>query len=454
MQTVAARSGSKGFLLLAALAFAGCDAGPDGAGAFAGSSAGLSAGMPTPLPAKGWDVTGPADAGTTPDAAEDGTIGTERPCAGRRPDRAREAIPGRTWRRDPYLQSVGTSSAVVVWRAEDGIAVPGCVAYAVDGGPRREACAQPSATGQYEVLLEGLEPASRVVYQASTDDGRASPEYDFFTAPARSVPVRFVAIADGHKNVPVLQQIARQGLADGADFFVHVGDSVSSPEDPQFDAFFRGIQPLASRTAYWPVIGNHELRDWRYFDAIVVPGAAEPPVTEAYYAVRWGNVWMASLELVDFYLQDLLQFEMPETVWLKAQLESPEAAGATWKVLFIHQAAWNLGWGSCTNKGDVAVRNVLMPLAAQYGVTAVFSGHMHGYEHGLVDGVDVFITGGAGGGLDDVCRPTKDFPQPWMGRYVHHRLVVDAGCDEFVVEARDLDDALIDRVAIPAPQVP
>ena len=70
------------------------------------------------------------------------------------------------------------------------------------------------------------------------------------------------------------------------------------------------------------------------------------------------------------------------------------------------------------------------------------------------DGVNLFIAGGAGGGLDHECPmppPEEGLPDPWKEVYEHHRLRVDAGCDLLVVEALALDEenTLIDRVEIP-----
>lgn len=360
-----------------------------------------------------------------------------------------------TFARGPYLQSVFTDSAVVVWRTAQPRGDPGCVHWE-SGGESRTTCDEPDDKGQYEVTLTGLMPDIEVTYRVEVGE-TATSEFTFRTAPGVNRPVRMLVFADAHRNIPVNSTIAAKTLADGAELAVAVGDSVSQPEEAQWDQFLDGFRALFHRVPLWPVLGNHEARGQTYFDAFVVPGAAPEPPEEIFYSVRWGSVWMGMLEIVDLDVAYWLGVEAPEVAWLKEQLSGPEAREARWRFLFIHEPPWSVGWGHCDSPiyyGEKALREVLVPLASEYGVTAIFSGHMHGYAHGETDGVNLFIAGGAGGGLDHECPmppPEEGLPDPWKEVYEHHRLRVDAGCDLLVVEALALDEenTLIDRVEIP-----
>ena len=118
-------------------------------------------------------------------------------------------------------------------------------------------------------------------------------------------------------------------------------------------------------------------------------------------------------------------------------------------MLFIHEPPYSIGWGHCDGyHGEEALRKVLLPLAGEYGVTAIFSGHMHGYEHGSAERVELFVSGGVGGALDTSCETPEGFPSPWTAEYVHHGLIVDAGCDELTVEARRLDGTTIETTTV------
>ena len=353
-----------------------------------------------------------------------------------------------TFQRGPYLQSVIGDEAVVVVRDAPG-GPDACLYWSLPGAAEQSVCAAADANGQYELRLTGLPRDTLVSYRVVLEPGRETAELTFRSAPLDSRPVRLLVIADAHANALTLGTIASEALQRGVDAMVSVGDQVSAPEEAQFDQYFGGLRPLLHRVPLWPVIGNHEANGQPYFDAIVVPGAGEAPNPELYYAVRFGDVWLAALNLLDFELTDGFGSDLPEVVWLRQVLQSPEAQGAQWRLLFIHQPPYNLGWSPCEGyHGETSLRDVLLPLAVEHGVSAIFSGHVHGYEHGVVDGVHLFVGGGAGGGLDQYCDPPEGFPAPWTTDYVYHRLLVETGCEALTVEARGLDGTLIENTSI------
>jgi hypothetical protein len=357
-------------------------------------------------------------------------------------------VDDRTFVRGPYLQSVLDDQAVVVVRDAPG-GPDACVVYSLPGGDADSVCGPADANGQYELTLTGLPPDTLVSYRVEVG-ARATAPLTFRSAPADSRPVRLAIISDAHANALTLGQIAAAALDQGVDALVTVGDNVSAPEAAQFDQFFAGLRPLLHRVPLWPTIGNHEALGQAYFDAVVVPGAGVAPNPELYYSVRFGAVWIGVLDLLDLQLSAAFGKDLPEVTWLRAALASEAARGAAWRLLFIHQPPYNLGWGSCDGyHGETTLRDLLLPLAAEHGVAAIFSGHVHGYEHGVVDGVHLFVCGGAGGGLDQPCEPPDGFPAPWSTAYVFHRLLVEAGCDALTVEARGLDGALIETTTIP-----
>jgi predicted phosphodiesterase len=342
---------------------------------------------------------------------------------------------------------MGDEATVVVRDAPGG--PDACLVYELPGAAEQSVCAAADANGQHELRLTGLPRDTLVTYRV-TQGARATAALTFRTAPADSRPVRLVVIADAHANALTLGQIASEALEQGVDGLVTVGDNVSAPEEEQFDQLLAGLRPLLHRVPLWPTIGNHEANGQPYFDAVVVPGAGEAPNPELYYGVRFGDVWIGSLNLLDIELTAAFGTDLPEMKWLRTALASPEAQGARWRLLFIHQPPYNLGWGSCDGyHGETTLRDVLLPLAAAQGVAAIFSGHVHGYEHGVVDGVHLFVNGGAGGGLDQPCDAPAGFPAPWTTAYAFHRLLVTAGCDTLSVEARGLDGTLIETTTIP-----
>jgi len=363
-----------------------------------------------------------------------------------------ESDPDTTFRRGPYLQSVMDDSAVVVWMdAADG--GDGCVDYAVDGGESQTVCAQPDGRGQYAITMDGLRPDATVTYSARVGELVAGP-FTFHGAPANEHAVKLLVFADAHANSEVLGSISHAALVEGVHMAVGVGDLVDQPEEDQWDGFFEGLRALGHRVCFWPVIGNHERRHSSYFHHFVVPEAGPPVPPEYFYTARVGQVWFASMHIDDWTAYAVSQgtIESPGVAYLREAIQSDEAQSARWRLLFIHQPPWSFGWDSCDGyEGESTLREYLLPFAAEYGVAAMFFGHMHGYERGLVDGVTLVTTGGAGGALDHPCTHEGTWPEPWIAIYEHHYTIVDADCDSLTVTARDLTGETLDQFFISAP---
>ncbi len=86
--------------------------------------------------------------------------------------------------------------------------------------------------------------------------------------------------------------------------------------------------------------------------------------------------------------------------WLENFLKSPVLHQAKFRFIFIHCPPFLERW-QIAEMG--IVKNNLPSLCEKYGVSAVFSGHMHGYERGLLNDV-LYITQG-GGSYPDVNEP-------------------------------------------------
>lgn len=361
--------------------------------------------------------------------------------------------------RGPALQDVRDDHAVVVFRAALPLPDPGCVEWSPSSwdGPPVTTCADPDERGQYEVRLDGLPPDDLVTYTAFVGpDLRAGP-FTFRSAPPPGRPQRILVLSDIHatpeRNETILGPLVRAALSEGVDFLVTVGDSVSQPEEAQFDTLFEGLRPLLHRVPAFMTLGNHEARSPNYFAAFVLPEAEPPdPLSgEMYYDFRRGNVWIGVLEITDFLVSWFAGMDFGAVVWLRARLDAPEARSARWRLLFIHEPPWNKDWAPCESDaadGEEALRAVLLPLALDKGVHAIFSGHAHTYGRGVLEGMALVVCGGAGGGLDLSCPAPEGLPEPWVEAHVHHRVVVEAGCDTLAIRAVDVNGVEVDRFEI------
>ena len=393
------------------------------------------------------DLVGPPE--TTGDAEEPSI---EPVCEGIFTPREHVVRPDQTFRRGPYLQSVLDDSAVIVWHmGGPSPKAQGCVVYEVDHSTH-EACTAADEHGQFVVRLTDLPPESPVDYRVrvmlSSEEGEPEPAllvagpFRFESAAPHERPMRLLVFADAHANETSMRAISEAALAAGVHGAIGVGDLVNEPEEDQWDSFFEGLRALGHLVPFWPVIGNHERLHESYFRSFVVPGAAPPPHEPGlFYAARQGNVWFAALHLYEFHLSAIGGgYPTPQVAWLREQLTSPEARLARWRFLLIHEPPYAQGWGRCDHyRGEVSLRQVLVPLAAELGVHAIFSGHVHGFEQGERDDVLLVTTGGAGGNPDIPCDPFDGLPDPWLTIYEKHYTLVTAECDRLRIEAIALD---------------
>jgi len=85
----------------------------------------------------------------------------------------------------------------------------------------------------------------------------------------------------------------------------------------------------------------------------------------------------------------------------------------------------------------------LVPLFEKYGVDFSFSGHVHGYERGLVNGVNYIITAGGGGALN---KNRSSLPKQFKNfkiKYNFCHIKIDAKVVSF--KAFDENNEMIDQ---------
>ncbi len=146
-----------------------------------------------------------------------------------------------------------------------------------------------------------------------------------------------------------------------------------------------------------PAIGNHDtesLPNWYRFFAL--------PGNERWYSFRCGNAAFHALNVYDSMTPGSSQYE-----WLLAELAADSADPDVRHVfVYFHLPPYTT---NTVYSGNADVRQYLCPLFERFGVRIVFSGHVHAYEHSLVNGVHYIITGGGGASL----ARNWNAVQPW-----------------------------------------
>ena len=351
--------------------------------------------------------------------------------------------------RQPYLQQVTESSAIVVWTtAQPGAAE---VRYGLPGGPTASSPADTRAflsgqTGlgydfyQHEARLVGLTAATRYTYDVFMAGRDATPGQDAFTtAPLTGAgTVRFIAFGDSGVGSTAQRQLSARMTADSFDLAIHSGDvaygtadSLGGASYAQYDDWLFGVYaPWLRSRPLFPSIGNHDDEvDFGkpYRDVFVLPengvSATYPDHAERYYSFNYGPVHFVALDTE-------LAFRDPgrrqaQLAWLAADLA---ATSQPWRVAFFHRAPYSAG---SHHGSDLEVRQAFAPLFEQYGVQLAIAGHEHDYERSVPwrefrptgSRVVYVVTGGGGGAL----TPAGVGPWTAASASVHHyvRIAID-----------------------------
>lgn len=201
--------------------------------------------------------------------------------------------------------------------------------------------------------------------------------------PAQGSSLTFMVLGDTRTGHAAHQSVVDKMLELGPpEFYLHTGDLVDFGSDrSQWDTFLDIEHDLMQVSTLYPAMGNHEMNHQNYFDALNPPGR--------WYSFDSGDAHFICLQVDGYgdYTPGSLQYE-----WLVSDLES---TSKPWKFVFFHIPPYSSGgWGS-----DLNVRQTLCPLFEQYGVIIVFSGHDHGYERSVANGVTYIVTGGGGAPL-------------------------------------------------------
>jgi hypothetical protein len=327
-----------------------------------------------------------------------------------------------TFATPPYLQNVSTNRMVVMCESVEnlqlGVEYGTNLSYgAVEPMTR---LASGGGTQFQRALLTGLQAGTtfhyRLVYYPTSDP--VTTDAVFQTAPAGAADIKFGVWGDsqgdnhGTWRADPLQPttaMMQHMAASGVDFGFGVGDMAEnglSYSDTRNYFLDRVVRHLGTARPFFIAWGNHDImsRGAPVRLATDLPSRFRPGFYPGIgsYAFTYANVFFVAL---DYYFQTDIT-----DGWLAAQLASPEAQNARFRIVGIHVPPYSERWID----GSSALRTSLVPLLEQYDVTLCFSGHTHEYERGATNGVNYVITGG--GSWLDLPEPiVQDWPHMTVG---------------------------------------
>jgi len=360
--------------------------------------------------------------------------------------------------RGPFVRNVTASGAEIAWRT------PVLADSTVEYGPTEalgfEAVGA-AATTNHLVRLTGLPADTRCFYRVRSSDGGGaalSPVAAFRTF-RRAGDLTFGVLGDtGGGRLPQLQ-VASCLATSAVDLVMHVGDVVYLQfTAAQADARCLSIyEPHLRSTPYFFVFGNHDLysgSDAPFLEALGPPTNAVTG-TGHFYSFDHGDAHFACLfvPLLGTLAGTGAYALAPGSAqwnWLANDLASSDKP---WKFLFLHCPLFT----SSLHRADdynyngipdrLELQAMLLPLATQHGVQAIFSGHDHTYERfAPTNGVHCFVSGGGGYSLYSVTE-RDELSAFFASRFHHLKATVQA--ESLTVEAVDPVGGLFDRVVIP-----
>jgi 3',5'-cyclic AMP phosphodiesterase CpdA len=218
-----------------------------------------------------------------------------------------------------------------------------------------------------------------------------------------------------------------EDLKDGPDpvkFVLQSGDAVVNGRNPaQWNVSFVGLINRLTREGgvpYFLAPGNHDvtsspdlaspgrligLRNYLSAVSKLIPPDGATRRLDGYptYAFGYGNTFVLAL---DSNIPD----DSTQLAWAAAQLDGLDRERYIHRVAFFHHPAFSSGphGGAVVEPQTAAIRARWMPLFRRHGVTMLFTGHEHLFEHWVeryvdADGrhrhIDQIVSGGGGAPL-------------------------------------------------------
>lgn len=291
----------------------------------------------------------------------------------------------------PWATAVGPTEVVISWKAAEPhtAAIQYAVVDSLQSENWRTLAVEAPATF-HQVRIPSLNPGTRYTYSILLSLGEQSPPAFVTTPPEEPQPVVFLVYGDTQKNHDRHRLVAERMSGEEAAFAVHLGDLVESPVSGDWRGFFEAGASLFRAMGFYSVWGNHERNDASAYDLFARPpgGGKEG---EQWWQLRWGEVLLVGLDSNLPFLK--FTGLRDQTEWVAKAL----AQQARFKFVFFHHPLFSSD--TYYYPGDEGLAKLWHPIFLKHGVTAVFSGHSHTYEHLVRDGLHYFVSGGGGGPL-------------------------------------------------------
>jgi len=344
--------------------------------------------------------------------------------------------------RGPWLQNITETSVELLYDAGDTDA-DGLVEYGTTTsyGDSVPATKRWVLEEYFSADITGLASNTRYYYRL-THEGTEREGW-FWTAPEPGESgFTFAVVGDtrsGHTaHQAIVDAIVDELSPEYPDLYFNTGDLVADGGDKSdWRIFFPIEEDILRHTIYSPSYGNHEVPDLghtNYFQKFFNSG---DPISH-WYAFPYGNAYFIVLNT-----QKSLSPALSQGQFISAQLALAESdPDIDFIFVFFHQPGMTTST-SHTPSADV-LTSLFEPMQ-NHNVDAVFTGHNHLYERGLINGIYHVVTGGGGAGLYNYIDPyTSDGWVLGPRESVNHYCMVTVDDASYTVYVKRLDGSVID----------
>jgi hypothetical protein len=335
----------------------------------------------------------------------------------------------------PVVCNVKTDRATLLW-----------VTQRTAGEVRPENGGTPIAVEEpvyHQVELKGLSYGTRYTYDLGAwgVDAKGS----FVTAAAGDTPFSFLVFGDTRTRHDFHRKVALRMATEKSDFVLHTGDLVANGQSSDdWDRFFEIEKELLRGTTFFPTLGNHDRNNGDIFSKYF----AFPGGDVRHYSFDWGPVHVATVDSNEWgtTAEDRAAYRREMLAWLKEDLRRNRKALT---FVFFHHPLYS---AVEARKGSASkLAEQFEPILLEAGVTAVFAGHDHNYQHHVAKGLHHIVTGGGGAPLYEV----DPIPQITLkAAKIENYVRVKVSGTTAKVEAIDLDGKLLESFEMSGRVVP
>lgn len=311
----------------------------------------------------------------------------------------------------PYLQAVGQNEVTIVWTTDKDavswveLAGEGSESfYAMERARYYDTKNGNRIIGKlHKVRIGGLEEGAVYRYRvfskevlshighkvqygnvASTDVYSKKP-LEFRTLDSEKERISFRVINDIHSRIPDFRSLSKGVSRANTDFVIFNGDMVSAmiDENQFFEGFMdEAVTLFASEVPVFFSRGNHETRGPF---SVTFPDYYPTATGKLYYTFRQGPVGFIVLDCgedkpdSDIEYCDLARFDdyrSEQRDWLVKALSDDAFKTAPLKIVVVHIPPVGSDW-----HGPNDLKNKILPVLKNKGITAMICGHTHRYNY-------------------------------------------------------------------------